>query len=66
MGAKINFTLDHVIELFIYKYEEVNQELLNSQKEMITELSCPVISINSAIGILPIVGGIDTYRAKVI
>ncbi|MDV2583684.1 STAS domain-containing protein, partial [Alkalibacillus haloalkaliphilus] len=40
--------------------------LLQSQQEMITELSSPVILIKDQIAILPLVGDIDTYRAKII
>ncbi len=39
---------------------------LNAQKEMINELSAPIMPIADGIGILPLVGEIDTYRAKMI
>ncbi len=49
--------------------EEKNNYLndqLNAQKQMINELSSPVIDLSGNRGLLPIVGDIDTHRAKVI
>lgn len=49
--------------------EEKNNYLndqLNAQKEMINELSSPVIDLSDNRGLLPLVGDIDTHRAKVI
>lgn len=39
---------------------------LQAQKEMITELSAPVIKLSTNIALLPLVGEIDTHRAQVI
>ncbi|WP_408006481.1 STAS domain-containing protein [Pseudalkalibacillus sp. A8] len=49
--------------------EERNNYLndqLTAQKAMINELSSPVIDLSHKIGLLPIVGDIDTHRAKTI
>ncbi|MFC6037969.1 STAS domain-containing protein [Paenisporosarcina macmurdoensis] len=39
---------------------------LRSQQELINELSAPVIKLQRHIGLLPVVGEIDTQRAKYI
>ncbi|OAZ59384.1 RsbT co-antagonist protein RsbRC [Bacillus siamensis] len=39
---------------------------LNAQREMILELSSPVITLSKRTGLLPLVGNIDTHRAKYI
>jgi rsbT co-antagonist protein RsbR len=54
-----------VIE-FSKRNQEKSEQLLLAQKEMITELSSPVIHLNEQIALLPLVGEIDTHRAKVI
>ncbi|WP_349407519.1 STAS domain-containing protein [Pseudalkalibacillus sp. SCS-8] len=49
--------------------EEKNNYLnnqLNAQKAMINELSSPVIDLSNKKGLLPLVGDIDTHRAKTI
>lgn len=62
----MNDAFDYIIEHFAIQHHEANQRILQSQQHMINELSSPVIPIKAGIGILPLVGDIDTYRAKVI
>ncbi|MED5049491.1 STAS domain-containing protein [Bacillus siamensis] len=65
-GEKLNKAIDHMIEVFTEEYHKVTITQLNAQKEMINELSAPIMPIADGIGILPLVGEIDTYRAKMI
>ncbi|WP_016938961.1 STAS domain-containing protein [Bacillus siamensis] len=65
-GEKLNQAIDHMIEVFTEEYHKVTITQLNAQKEMINELSAPIMPIADGIGILPLVGEIDTYRAKMI
>lgn len=65
-GEKLNKAIDHMIEVFTEEYYKVTITQLNAQKEMINELSAPIMPIADGIGILPLVGEIDTYRAKII
>ncbi|ADC51356.1 anti-anti-sigma regulatory factor [Alkalihalophilus pseudofirmus OF4] len=55
-----------IIQEFSKRHLQEQGRLLQSQQEMITELSSPVILIKDQIAILPLVGDIDTYRAKII
>ncbi|AEB64207.1 MULTISPECIES: STAS domain-containing protein [Bacillus] len=64
-GEKLNKAIDHMIEVFTEEYYKVTIRQLNAQKEMINELSAPIMPI-AGIGIMPLVGEIDTYRAKII
>ena len=63
---QLNDMFDFIVESFARHHHEAHQRLLASQQEVIDELSSPVIPIRKGVGILPLVGGIDTYRAKVI
>ncbi|PJZ00837.1 RsbT co-antagonist protein RsbRD [Bacillus vallismortis] len=65
-GRILNQTIDEIIEVFTGEYSQVTMIQLNAQKEMINELSAPIMPISAGIGILPLVGEIDTYRAKTI
>ncbi|KAB7705530.1 STAS domain-containing protein [Bacillus aerolatus] len=65
-SESLNSTFDYIIEAFTENHQKIMQKLLACQQEMITELSSPVIPIKKGIGVLPVVGDIDTYRAKVI
>ena len=62
----MNSAFDYVIESFVRHYQEAHEKILAAQQAVINELSSPVIPIRQGIGILPLVGDIDTYRAKVI
>lgn len=59
-----------VINLTIYIYiDEANKNTkkqIAAQKEMINELSSPVILLQNDVALLPLIGDIDTARAKLI
>lgn len=61
---KTNDALDTFINHYFASYTEFKDELLRSQREMIDELTVPVIPLSSNMAVLPIVGTMDTYRAK--
>lgn len=62
----LNDSFDYIIERFAIRHYEADQQILENQKQMIYELSSPVIPIKKGVGILPLVGDIDTHRAKII
>lgn len=59
-----NYILDTFTKQFVISYNEYKNEVLHSHREMIEELSVPIIPLSNQVAILPIVGSIDTYRAK--
>ena len=66
LERKVNNALDIIINHFTSYYVKYKNELLQSQRETVDELSVPVIPLTNQICILPIVGNVDTYRAKMI
>ncbi|MFD1032193.1 STAS domain-containing protein [Metaplanococcus flavidus] len=62
----LNNSFDYIIERFALRHYEADQRMIENQKQMIYELSSPVIPIKKGVGILPLVGDIDTHRAKII
>ncbi len=63
---KINYALDYVLETFTFNFLEILMSRLQAQSNLIQELSTPVISLTSEVGLLPIIGDIDTTRARTI
>ncbi|MGM0751543.1 MAG: STAS domain-containing protein [Bacillota bacterium] len=59
-------TFGLVISKFAEENYEYAQRRLKAQQEMIRELSSPVILIDKKTGVLPLVGDIDTGRARYI
>lgn len=56
--------MDEVILRFIEATYKYSQNVLRAQQETINELSAPVISLSNHQGLLPLIGDIDTTRAK--
>ncbi|AZB41599.1 STAS domain-containing protein [Bacillus sp. FJAT-42376] len=61
---KLNSALDYVIESFTSEFMKIMITRLEAQSSLIMELSAPVIELTKDIGLLPIIGDIDTARAK--
>lgn len=65
-GETIHLAFDELLTAFSEMYFTLMSSRLNAQQSLIHELSSPVIKINKHLGILPLVGDIDTDRAKTI
>lgn len=63
-GETIHLAFDELITGFSNMYVTIMDSRLNAQQSLIHELSSPIIKINENLGILPLVGDIDTDRAK--
>lgn len=61
---KINTSFDYVMETFTDNFLNILLDRLSSQSNLINELSAPVITLTDNVGLLPIIGDIDTTRAK--
>ncbi|WP_433750091.1 STAS domain-containing protein [Falsibacillus pallidus] len=57
-------TFDQIIEKFSEQYFKLTSTRLSAQQQMIHDLSSPIIPVTEEVGILPIIGDIDTERAK--
>ncbi|KAB7669942.1 STAS domain-containing protein [Bacillus sp. B1-b2] len=62
----ITVTMNHVIEWFTKEFNKNAEKRLHAQQELILELSTPVIALNRNVALLPLVGEIDTTRAKIL
>ncbi|MBK5444198.1 MULTISPECIES: STAS domain-containing protein [unclassified Peribacillus] len=60
----INSAFDQLNHEFTEQYYLLTKERLLAQQELINELGAPVIPIVDAIAVLPLIGEIDTFRAK--
>ncbi|PLR85336.1 hypothetical protein CVD25_06335 [Bacillus canaveralius] len=65
-SSRVNSAFDTIIEKFSEHYYRATLDMLVSQQALIQELSSPVIPISDDIGVLPLIGDIDTRRAKII
>ncbi|HZG72417.1 MAG TPA: ATP-binding protein [Chondromyces sp.] len=64
LERRVNDIIDLYIDSYTAYFVNYKEELLKSHRETVDELSVPIIPIAEKICILPIVGNVDTYRAK--
>ncbi|GAJ99763.1 STAS domain-containing protein [Geomicrobium sp. JCM 19055] len=57
--------MNDVIVQFTKEYESQSQMRTSAQQKTIVELSCPILMLSQRTALLPVVGDIDTYRAKI-
>lgn len=65
-GQKIHLAFDELTIKFSENYYEIMTTKIKKQQYLIDELSISVILIKPLIGVLPLIGDIDTFRADTI
>lgn len=66
LEKQINNRVDKFLNTFFLKYSSYKDQLLAAQKELVEDLSVPIIPISPTICILPLIGSIDFYRSQII
>ncbi|WHT49346.1 hypothetical protein QNH10_07145 [Sporosarcina thermotolerans] len=46
---------------FSKRYDDLMNNRLDAQQSLIEELNAPIIKLNSSIGVLPLIGDVDTH-----
>lgn len=64
LERRINYNFDSYIRHFSSSFSDFKNELLRSQRDVIDDLTVPVIPLSDSMAILPIIGTVDTLRAK--
>lgn len=64
LERNVNDIVDFYIDSYTAYYVNYKEELLKSHRDTVDELSVPIIPIAESVCILPVVGTVDTFRAK--
>ncbi|WP_017726056.1 STAS domain-containing protein [Halalkalibacterium ligniniphilum] len=64
IGKRINPLLDKLNNIFSTLYVKETRKKFDTAQMALLELSVPVVPLAEGIAVLPVVGEIDTYRAK--
>ncbi len=64
LERQINNIIDLFIDVYTASYVQYKDELLKSHREIVEDLSVPIIPLVENVCILPIVGNLDSHRAK--
>ncbi|MFS0644371.1 STAS domain-containing protein [Siminovitchia sp. 179-K 8D1 HS] len=60
---EINQRIDQFLNRFFISYSKFKDELIESQRKIMDHLSVPIIPIDAAISVLPLIGSIDSRRS---
>jgi anti-anti-sigma factor len=66
LERRVNSSLDTFIKQFSISYNQLKDEILRTQREMVEDLSVPIIPLTKTVSILPLIGTIDTFRANTV
>ncbi|KMY44832.1 anti-sigma factor antagonist [Bacillus sp. FJAT-27916] len=66
LEKQINDQLDQFLNTFFICYSDYKDKLLEKQKELVENLSVPIIPITEDMCILPLIGILDDQRSKII
>lgn len=66
LEKEINNRVDTFLNTFFINYSTYKDSLLTAQRELVENLSVPIIPINASICILPLIGSVDTFRTSVL
>lgn len=64
LERNVNYKLDSYIKHFSSSFSEYKNDVLQSQTQLIEDLNVPVIPLTDSMAILPLIGMVDTRRAK--
>ncbi len=62
----INTQVDTFLNAFFISYSTYKDSLIKAQREMVENLSVPIIPINASVCILPLIGTIDLFRTSIL
>lgn len=65
-GQIIDPLLDHTAYIFSTSYVDYHKKSIDLAQRAILDISVPVVALSDEIAILPLIGELDTYRAKVL
>ncbi|PPA70755.1 anti-anti-sigma factor [Jeotgalibacillus proteolyticus] len=63
---QVNNQVDHFLNGLFLTYSQYKDSLIRAQKELVENLSVPIIPITSTISVLPLIGEVDLHRMHVL
>lgn len=65
LEKQVNNQIDRFLNEFFINYSTYKDALLREQRNLVENLSVPIIPISPTVSILPLIGKVDYFRAKV-
>ncbi|MEB2278062.1 STAS domain-containing protein [Bacillus sp. ILBB4] len=66
LEKRINDMIDQFLNTFLISYSKYKDELIASQRDLVENLSVPIIPLSQSVAVLPLIGMIDINRIQTI
>lgn len=66
LEKRINDRIDQFLNTFLISYSKYKDELIASQRDLVENLSVPIIPLSQSVAVLPLIGMIDIHRIQTI
>jgi rsbT co-antagonist protein RsbR len=66
LEKEVNNHIDNFLNAFFISYSTYKDSLIKAHRELVENLSVPIIPINASVCILPLIGAIDEYRTNIL
>ncbi|MFD2214795.1 STAS domain-containing protein [Metabacillus endolithicus] len=66
LEKEVNDQIDDFLNAFFISYSTYKDSLIKAHRELVENLSVPIIPINSSVCILPLIGAIDEFRTNIL
>ena len=66
MEKDVNTRVDTFLNTFFISYSTYKDSLLLAHRQLVENLSVPIIPINSSVSILPLIGSVDSFRTVIL
>ncbi|NGY84988.1 STAS domain-containing protein [Bacillus megaterium] len=66
LEKRINDRIDQFLNTFLISYSKYKDELIASQRDLVEDLSVPIIPLSQSVAVLPLIGMIDLNRIQTI
>lgn len=66
MEKDINTRVDTFLNTFFISYSTYKDSLILAHRQLVENLSVPIIPISTSVSILPLIGSVDSFRAEII
>ncbi|SFH51323.1 Anti-anti-sigma regulatory factor (antagonist of anti-sigma factor) [Priestia megaterium] len=66
LEKRINDRIDQFLNTFLISYSRYKDELIASQRNLVENLSVPIIPLSQSVAVLPLIGMVDIHRIQTI
>ncbi|MGS2779427.1 STAS domain-containing protein [Robertmurraya sp. GLU-23] len=66
LELQINNRVDQFLNTFFISYSKYKDSLIVAQRQLVENLSVPIIPITSSVCILPLIGSVDSFRTEIL